>query len=106
MLRLGASVERASEHPLAVAIVKAAEQRGVAILPVADFDSPAGKGALGKVEGRSVALGNASFIGELGVDVAAAFADAYNNLVRALRNYEAQEVEGGLGKGGKLKVGN
>ena len=38
--------------------------------------------------------------------LAAAFADAYNNLVRALRNYEAQEVEGGLGKGGKLKVGN
>ena len=38
--------------------------------------------------------------------LAAAFADAYNNLVRALRNYRAQEVEGGLGKGGKLKVGN
>ena len=38
--------------------------------------------------------------------LAAAFADAYNNLVRALRNYEAQEVEGGLGKGGKLKVGD
>ncbi|GHC00519.1 CsgG/HfaB family protein [Thermomonas carbonis] len=38
--------------------------------------------------------------------LAAAFADAYNNLVRALRNYEAQEVEGGMGKGGKLKVGN
>ena len=38
--------------------------------------------------------------------LAAAFADAYNNLVRALRNYEAQEVEGGLGKGGKLRVGN
>ena len=41
-----------------------------------------------------------------GKALAAAFADAYNNLVRALRNYEAQEVEGGLGKGGKLKVGN
>ena len=38
--------------------------------------------------------------------LAAAFADAYNNLVRALRNYQAQEVEGGLGKGGRLKVGN
>jgi Cu+-exporting ATPase len=70
MLRLGASVERASEHPLAAAIVKAAEQRNVAILPVAEFNSPSGRGAVGKVEGRSVALGNASFIAELGVDVA------------------------------------
>ena len=38
--------------------------------------------------------------------LAAAFADAYNNMVRALRNYEAQEVEGGLGRGGRLKVGD
>ena len=70
VLRLAASVERASEHPLAVAIVKAAEGRGVAISPVADFDSPTGKGALGKVEGKRIALGNAKFLAELGVDVA------------------------------------
>ncbi|MDO9068278.1 MAG: peptidoglycan-binding protein, partial [Deltaproteobacteria bacterium] len=38
--------------------------------------------------------------------IAAAFMDAYNNIVRSLRNYKAQEVKGGLGKGGQLKVGN
>lgn len=70
VLRLAASVERVSEHPLAVAIVRAAEQRGVAIANVSDFDSPTGKGAIGKVEGKKVALGNAKFLAELGVDVA------------------------------------
>ncbi|MGN7870233.1 heavy metal translocating P-type ATPase [Paracoccus sp. 22332] len=69
-LRLAASVERASEHPLALAIVRAAEERGIAPAPVADFDSPTGKGALGTVDGRRVALGNAKFLAEQGVDVA------------------------------------
>jgi P-type Cu+ transporter len=68
-LRLAASVERASEHPLAVAIVRAAEERGVATVPVADFDSPTGKGALGTVENRRVVLGNKAFLAEHGVDV-------------------------------------
>lgn len=70
MLRLAASVERASEHPLAIAIVRAAEEREIALVPVADFDSPTGKGALGTVEGRRIALGNAKFLAEQGVDVA------------------------------------
>ena len=69
VLRLAASVERASEHPLAVAIVRAAEQRNIAITSVSDFDSPAGKGALGKVDGKRIALGNARFLAELNVDV-------------------------------------
>ena len=69
VLRLAASVERASEHPLAVAIVRAAEERGVSTSPVVDFDSPTGKGAVGIVEGKRVALGNAKFLGELGVGV-------------------------------------
>lgn len=69
ILRLSASVERASEHPLAIAIVAAAEARGIATTPVQDFDSPTGKGALGSVEGHSVVLGNANFLGEHGVDV-------------------------------------
>ena len=69
-LRLAASVERASEHPLAMAIVQAAEKRGIALATVSEFDSPTGKGALGTVEGRRVALGNAAFLGEHGVDVA------------------------------------
>jgi P-type Cu+ transporter len=71
LLRLTASVERASEHPLAAAIVRAAEQRGVSITSVTDFDSPTGKGAVGKVDGKRIALGNASFLAELNVDVAA-----------------------------------
>jgi Cu+-exporting ATPase len=68
-LRLAASVERASEHPLALAIVAAAEARGLALAAVEDFDSPTGRGAMGRVEGRSVVLGNAKFLAEHGVDV-------------------------------------
>ncbi len=68
-LRLAASVERASEHPLAQAIVRAAEERGLPLAPVADFDSPTGKGALGVVEGKRIPLGNAKFLAEQGVDV-------------------------------------
>ncbi len=70
VLRLAASVERASEHPLALAIVRAAEERGIATAQVSEFDSPTGKGALGNVEGKRIALGNAKFLSELGVDVA------------------------------------
>ena len=66
ILRLAASVERASEHPLALAIVAAADKQGIATAPVADFDSPTGKGALGTVEGRRVVLGNAAFLTEHG----------------------------------------
>ncbi len=76
VLRLSASVERASEHPLALAIVAAAGKRGIATSPVEDFDSPTGKGALGTVEGRRVALGNAAFLREQGVDVSAHAAEA------------------------------
>ncbi|MBN9443011.1 MAG: heavy metal translocating P-type ATPase [Bosea sp.] len=70
ILRLSASVERASEHPLALAIVAAADKQGIATAPVADFDSPTGKGALGTVEGRRVVLGNAAFLTEHGIDPA------------------------------------
>jgi Cu+-exporting ATPase len=69
VLRLAASVERASEHPLAVAIVRAAEERGVSTTPVVDFDSPTGRGAVGSVDGKKIALGNAKFLSELSVDV-------------------------------------
>jgi Cu+-exporting ATPase len=67
VLRLAASVERASEHPIARAIVSAAEARGLALSPVEDFDSPTGRGALGKVEGRHLVLGNSRFLEEQGV---------------------------------------
>ncbi len=76
LLRLAASLERASEHPLAAAIVAAAEQRSLSFLPVADFDSPSGKGVIGKIEGRRVALGNARFLAELGAEVGALAAPA------------------------------
>jgi Cu+-exporting ATPase len=67
LLRLAASVEQASEHPLARAIVNAAAERGIPLAPVRGFDSPAGKGAIGMVERRRVALGNAPFLTELGI---------------------------------------
>jgi len=70
LLRLAAGVERASEHPLARAIVAVAEARGLAVPAVEDFDSPTGKGAFGTVEGRRVILGNAAFLREEGVDTA------------------------------------
>jgi Cu+-exporting ATPase len=68
LLRLAASVERASEHPLARAIVEAAEKEKLATAPVVDFDSPTGRGALGTIEGRRVVLGNATLLTEHGVD--------------------------------------
>uniref|UniRef100_UPI0035E3FBE0 copper-transporting P-type ATPase n=1 Tax=Nocardioides pelophilus TaxID=2172019 RepID=UPI0035E3FBE0 len=71
ILRLAAGVERASEHPLADAIVAAATERGIPIPEVSDFDSPAGRGVVGVVEGKRVLLGNATFAGSQGVDTSA-----------------------------------
>ena len=76
MLRLAASVERASEHPLAAAIVAAAADRAIVLSGVADFDSPTGKGVVGTVEGRQVALGSNRFLAERGVKAASLAADA------------------------------
>lgn len=81
LLRLTASVEQASEHPLAAAIVKAALERKLELARVMGFDSPAGKGAIGMVERKRMAIGNAKFIGELGIaaDGLAAQADVIRN---------------------------
>ena len=70
ILRLAASVEALSEHPLAQAIVTAAKDKGLKLPPASDFDSPAGKGALAQVDGQRIAIGNASFLASLGVDSA------------------------------------
>jgi len=70
VLRLAAAVERASEHPLAMAIVAAAKQRRLLLSEVTDFDSPTGRGALGTVEGRRIVLGNARFLAEQSIDTA------------------------------------
>jgi Cu+-exporting ATPase len=71
VLRLAAGLERASEHPLAAAIVKGAEERGVAPGAVSDFQSLPGKGVVGQVEGRAVMVGTASFLTERGVNSSA-----------------------------------
>ena len=68
LLRIAAGVERASEHPLARAIVEAATARGLTLPDVSDFDSPVGLGVLGTVENHRVALGSADFLASQGVD--------------------------------------
>jgi Cu+-exporting ATPase len=68
VLRLAASVERGSEHPLAAAILAAAKARDIALSAVRGFDAPAGKGVIGMVERRRLALGNAAFLQELNID--------------------------------------
>ncbi|HEY0218782.1 MAG TPA: heavy metal translocating P-type ATPase, partial [Afipia sp.] len=68
LLRLAASVERGSEHPLAFAVLKAAEERKLTLAEMRDFDSPVGKGATGSIEGKKVALGNAVLMKELNID--------------------------------------
>ena len=71
VLRLAASVERGSEHPLAAAIVAAAKERKLDLAQVDGFDAPAGKGVTGTVEGKRLALGNAKFLHELNIDTGA-----------------------------------
>jgi Cu+-exporting ATPase len=69
LLRLAASLERASEHPLAVAIVSGARERGVELTKTEDFASTTGKGVTGKVEGRTVVLGNRALMDRQQIDL-------------------------------------
>jgi P-type Cu+ transporter len=69
VLALAASLERGSEHPLAKAILDAAKSRGVEPSPLSEFESKAGKGVTGTVEGRRVALGNRLLFEELGLEL-------------------------------------
>ena len=71
VLRLAASLERASEHPLADAIVRAATERKLSLSQPAEFDSPVGKGVLGVVDGRRLVIGSGKFLKEQGVDTGA-----------------------------------
>jgi Cu+-exporting ATPase len=75
-LRLAASLERGSEHPLAEAIVQAAEDAGLALEKAARFVSLPGKGVSGEVAGRRVALGNAAMMAGLGADMGSLAAEA------------------------------
>ena len=68
LLRLAASLERGSEHPLAEAIVAGAEDRGIALSGVEEFEAVTGKGVTGQVEGKAVALGNARLLADLGLE--------------------------------------
>jgi Cu+-exporting ATPase len=69
LLRLAASLERASEHPLADAIVRAAKDRNLPLSSAEDFDSPTGKGVRGKIDGKPVLLGNAAFFDDAKIDI-------------------------------------
>jgi Cu+-exporting ATPase len=72
LLRLTASIERGSEHPLAAAIVAGAQQRGLTISEAQEFQSVTGKGVIGRIDGRVVALGNSKLFEQLNVDVSVA----------------------------------
>ncbi|OYW41107.1 MAG: copper-translocating P-type ATPase [Azorhizobium sp. 12-66-6] len=76
VLRLAASLERPSEHPLAAAIVAGAQARGLALSEPAGFDSPVGKGVIGTVEGETVLVGHAAFLAEHGIASDALAGDA------------------------------
>ena len=76
LLRLAASLERGSEHPLADAILRAAKDRGLSLSEAADFDSPVGRGVIGVVEAKKVVLGGAPLMTEQGIDLSPLQADA------------------------------
>jgi P-type Cu+ transporter len=76
VLKYAASVEKNSEHPLAAAIVAAADERGITTARVMGFDAPSGKGVLGMVERKRIVLGNAKFLAELNIATASLDAEA------------------------------
>ena len=69
LLRLAASLERGSEHPLAAAIVAGAQARGLSLTDARDFTSRTGKGVMGQIDGHQVALGNRALFAELGIEL-------------------------------------
>ena len=86
LVRLAASLERSSEHPLAQAIVEGARDRGIELVEADDFESRTGQGVVGRIDGRAVAIGNRKLMAALGADV-----DAAGDAADALRA-EAQTV--------------
>jgi Cu+-exporting ATPase len=83
VLRKLASVERASEHPLAMAVVAAAQERRLQLADVTDFDSPVGRGVVGRVEGVVLVSGAAGFLAEHGIDVSPLHAAAEQQRARS-----------------------
>ncbi len=76
VLRLAAAVERASEHPLGLAVVRAAVEAGLSVPKVDDFDAPVGKGVTGTVEGRRVLVGSKTYLTGDGLETSAMDAEA------------------------------
>ncbi|WP_414463019.1 heavy metal translocating P-type ATPase [Hyphomicrobium sp. DY-1] len=76
LLKLAASLEQASEHPLGAAVVAAARERNIALSPVSDFVAPSGKGVSGTIDGRAVVIGNRKIIDEAGISTSSLDADA------------------------------
>jgi Cu+-exporting ATPase len=76
ILRLAASLEMGSEHPLASALINAAKERGLALQEIADFRAVTGQGIRGRLDGREVVLGNATLLRSVGADPAALSAEA------------------------------
>ncbi len=91
LLRLAASLERGSEHPLADAILRAAKDRGVTLTEATEFDSPVGQGVLGLIEGKRVVLGGVRFLTLQGIETGALEAEA-----RALQQDGATAIFAGV----------
>jgi Cu+-exporting ATPase len=95
LLRLAASVERGSEHPVAAAIVRGAEERGVALADASDFQSTTGRGVVATVEGRRVAIGNVRLMEDVGAPIAST-ADAAERQRRQGQTVMFAAVDGAL----------
>jgi len=93
VLQLAAAVERLSEHPLAAAVVRSAQERGLDIPEATGFRAMEGRGASAKVEGRLVTVGSATFLIEQGVDIGP-FTDAVDNLAARARTPVLVAVDG------------
>jgi heavy metal translocating P-type ATPase len=93
LLRLAASLERASEHPLGLAIVNAAKERGLTLWDPANVDSPVGKGLTGTVEGQQLHIGSAKYLKSVGIDT-----EAWTDRADALRAEGATAILVGIDK--------
>jgi len=93
LLRLAASLERASEHPLGLAILNAAKERGLTLSDPTDVDSPVGKGLTGTVEGQQLHIGSAKYLKSVGIDT-----DTWTDRANELRADGATAILVGIDK--------
>jgi Cu+-exporting ATPase len=91
LLRLAASLEVASEHPLAAAVVRSAKERGLELSAASEFDSPVGKGVTGIVDGKRIVIGNARIMEQAKIDTR-----AFNEVADQLRQDGATAIFVGL----------